>query len=798
AAAIREWMSEARYYGWLPAVVSASEAGARTYADAGLNIIGMGDEAILTTDRFSLANTSLSAVRHAARRAQRTGLTVTTRRQGQLSEHELAELTAAADQWRAGETDRGFSMALNRPADPADSQVIIVVARDGDGRLDGLLSFVPWGRRGVSLDLMRRSPQAPNGITELMVTELMATAPRLGIRQVSLNFCMFRGVYADAARFGTGSLTRLNYSLLGVLDRFWQLERLYRANQKYDPQWRSRYLCYDGLIALPQIALAAAVVEGFLPQLRLRSRTQPTDLTAEELEQIRAIESGPVSTTSTAVPRRSDQTRHRLDHLRALASSGRDPYPIGADGPDTTLAQVAPLLAGYPDGPTRLGPFQLAVRVQAIRDHGRIVFCTVTDAGLTAQVLLDAAAVGEHALRDFARLIDTGDLVLLTATLGRSRNGSPTLMVRSWQLAAKSLHPITFRGFSDPETRLRQRSIDLLVRPEGAQLLRHRSSVVQTLRRTLESEGFLEVETPILHTVHGGASARPFRTYSNAYGVDLSLRIAPELYLKRLLVAGLGPLFEIGRNFRNEGADSTHNPEFTSLEAYLPYADYTTMRHLTERLITAATTAVHGRPALPLPTGVAGSVALADISRPWPVVPVLDAVSDAVGTAVSLDMDFDELVDLARRHGVHIHEDMGPGAIIEELYSEWVEPRTIRPTFYTDFPRETSPLAGPHRRCPGLAERWDLVINGMEVGTAYSELADPIEQRQRLTEQSLKAAAGDPEAMEIDEEFLAALEIGMPPTGGLGIGVDRLVMLITNRSIRSVLSFPFVRPKGLH
>jgi lysyl-tRNA synthetase class 2 len=268
--------------------------------------------------------------------------------------------------------------------------------------------------------------------------------------------------------------------------------------------------------------------------------------------------------------------------------------------------------------------------------------------------------------------------------------------------------------------------------------------------------------------------------------------------LKRLLVAGLGPVFEIGRNSRNEGADSTHNPEFTSLEAYLPYADYKAMRHLTERLITAAATAVHGRLALPLSTGVAGDVALADITPPWPVVPVLEAVSDAIGTAISLDMDFDELVRIARRHGVHLHDDMGPGAIIEELYAECVEPHTIRPTFYTDFPRETSPLNGPHRLCPGLAERWDLVINRMEVGTAYSELTNPIEQRERLTEQSLKAAAGDPEAMEIDEEFLAALEIGMPPTGGLGIGVDRLVMLIMNRNIRSVLSFPFVRPKRLH
>jgi lysyl-tRNA synthetase, class II len=585
--------------------------------------------------------------------------------------------------------------------------------------------------------------------------------------------------------------------MLGVIDRFWPLERLYRANQKYDPQWRPRYLCYDGRIALPQIALAAAIVEGFVPQLRHRARAAPASLTAQELEQVRAIDARPAGPPSTVVPRRSDQTRHRLDHLSALLASGRNPYPIGVDAPDTTLAQLAPTLADQSYCLRSIGIFRLAVRVQALRNHGRIVFCTVTDAGQTAQVLLDAAAVGERDVRDFAQLVDVGDLVLLTASVGYSRNGTPTLMVRSWQLAAKSLHPIPFRGFTDPEGRLRQRSIDLLVHPDGAQLLHHRSSVIQTLRRTLETEGFLEVETPILHTVHGGASARPFRTYSNAYGIDLSLRIAPELYLKRLLVAGLGPVFEIGRNFRNEGADSTHNPEFTSLEAYLPYADYSTMRHLTERLITAAATAVHGRPVLPLPTAANGDVELVDITPPWPVVPVLEAIADATGTAVSLDTDFDELLDLARRHRVHIHDDMGPGAVIEELYAELIEPCTIRPTFYTDFPRETSPLTGPHRRCPGLAERWDLVINRMEIGTAYSELTDPIEQRKRLTEQSLKAAAGDPEAMEIDEEFLAALEIGMPPTGGLGVGVDRLVMLITNRSIRPVLSFPFVRPLRL-
>jgi len=307
----------------------------------------------------------------------------------------------------------------------------------------------------------------------------------------------------------------------------------------------------------------------------------------------------------------------------------------------------------------------------------------------------------------------------------------------------------------------------------------------------------------MLHTVHGGATARPFRTFINAYGVDLSLRIAPELYLKRLLVAGLGPVFELGRNFRNEGADATHNPEFTSLEVYRPHADYTTMRRLTERLVKEAARTLHGREALPLPradelrTGL-DAAELVDVSGPWRVVPVLTAVSEAVGRPVSLETDMDELLRLADVHGVRVRPDMGAGAVLEELYATLVEPRTVRPTFYTDFPVETSPLAHPHRSEPGLAERWDLVVAGMEIGTAYSELTDPVDQRARLTEQSLKAAAGDPEAMEVDEDFLLALELGMPPSGGLGIGVDRLVMLLTNTPIRSILTFPFVRPLTDH
>jgi lysyl-tRNA synthetase class 2 len=394
---------------------------------------------------------------------------------------------------------------------------------------------------------------------------------------------------------------------------------------------------------------------------------------------------------------------------------------------------------------------------------------------------------------DFRRLVDVGDLVLLEGTAGHSRTGTPSLLVSSWQVLAKSLHPIPFDHLNGRGSRLPNRSLELLVHPELRQPLRARAAVLASLRRTLGGQGFLEVETPILHTVHGGASARPFTTASNAYGLELSLRIAPELYLKQLLVGGLGPVFEIGRSFRNEGADATHNPEFTSLEAYLPYADYTTMRQLTELLVKEAATAVHGRPLLRLRGGPDGD--LTDVSAPWPAVPFLEALSAALGTPVGLDTDYDQLLALARLHHVPVRTGTGPGALLEALYARLVEARTTAPTFYTDFPEETSPLTAGHRSHPGLVERWDLVVSGMEIATAYSELTNPLEQRRRLTAQAWKAAHGDEEAMEVDEAFLSALELGMAPCGGLGLGVDRLLMLLTADSIKEVLTFPFTRPR---
>jgi lysyl-tRNA synthetase class 2 len=299
----------------------------------------------------------------------------------------------------------------------------------------------------------------------------------------------------------------------------------------------------------------------------------------------------------------------------------------------------------------------------------------------------------------------------------------------------------------------------------------------------------------MLQPVHGGANARPFVTHINAYDATLYLRIAPELFLKRLCVGGMRKVFELNRNFRNEGADATHNPEFTSVEAYQAYADYLDMRELTRQLILEVATAVHGAPIARRPEPD-GSLSDVDLSKPWRSVPVHQAVSEACGVPVTPDTGLAELGRLCRSHGISRPPEATAGILVTELYEALVEKRTVEPTIYLDFPVETSPLTRVHRRDARLAERWDLVAFGTEIGTAYSELIDPVDQRQRLTDQSLRAADGDPEAMQVDESFLSALEYAMPPTGGLGIGVDRLVMMLSGASIRQTLAFPFVRPGG--
>lgn len=791
--AIEEWLRQVRAYGWIPAALSASEAGARAYAKAGLSIIRMGDEAILSVERFSLNNTSLTEVRHAYKRVAKAGYTVRICRHRDLSAAQLKQVKSYVNAWRHGKIERGFSMALNRLADPSDGRCLLVSAHAPDGEMVGVLSFVPWGGTGISLDVMRRAKQAPNGIVEFMVASLMENAGTYGISRVSLNFAMFRHIYDNAQKFGASPWNRFASRSLGFLDRFLQLERLYRFNLKFAPGWQSRYMAFEPTLAFINTVFAAGVAEGFLPDISARKQKYEVHtLSAADLERVHEIEKqGAVEITSPKI-RRSEQTRHRIRHAQLLRASGMDPWPLGVSC-DYSVSALASLI-GTPNAPD--GEFTLSGRVRFIRSHGGVIFLTLKEETHTVQAIIERERVGADSLRLLKTAVDTGDILRLTGVVGRSRTGTASVIASGWLMAAKCLHPIPFDAFTDAEARLRRRSTDLIVNAGQLHNLRTRSAIISSIRRTLDADGFTEVETPILNTVHGGASARPFKTFINAYGAELTLRIAPELYLKRLVVGGMGAVYELGRDFRNEGADATHNPEFTVLEAYKPYSDYNDMRLLTERIIKNAAQKVFGAVSLPLGPKGTTTRELTDVSAPWPVVSVCAALSEAVGREISIATDFEILLGLAREHEIYVRDDMGPGAVIEELYSELVEAKTVFPTFYTDFPVETSPLAGAHRFREGLVERWDLVINGMEMGTAYSELADALVQRERLTEQSLKAAAGDIEAMQLDEDFLYALETGLPPTGGLGIGIDRLVMLLANTQIRGVLSFPFVKPYG--
>lgn len=800
--AITGWLAEARSFGWFPAVLSASEEGAKAYVAAGLKALPIGDEAIIDVDTFTLEGPTMQPVRRAVRRVQRAGYAITVHRHADLSVGQLAEMEQRARDWRVDETERGFSMALGRLGDPADGDCVAVLARDAEGQLRGLLSMVPWGRRGLSLDLMRRSPDSENGLVEAMVAELVAVGrDELGVRAISLNFAMFRGVFSAAERVGAGPVVRLSSRVLTYASRFWQIESLYRSNARYLPRWTPRYLCYDSSLTLTRVAVAAGAAEGFLPALggpHERQWDSAVVLDGRELLFAEAVSAVERAARRPAHPARrlSQQQQVRLAKLNRLAEAGRSGYPVAVPR-DRDIAEVAKQFCGLPAN-TRTGA-QVAVagRVRALRDFGGLTFAVLQDGPATLQAMFssDQLGAGEHRL--LRSTVDLGDYLSVSGEVLTSRTGELSVLAGSWQMAAKCLRPLpdAHAGFADPDSRVRQRHLDLIVNPEAMDVLTKRSIAVREIRQVLDRRGYLEVETPMLQAVHGGANARPFVTHINAYDATLYLRIAPELYLKRLCVGGMRRVFELNRNFRNEGADATHNPEFTSVEAYQAYADYLDMRTLTRELILQVAVAMHGAPVAHRP-GPDGGTSRLDLSGPWPSVTVHHAVSQACGAEITPDTGADQLGRLCQQFGVRRPVDASAGQLVTELYQALVEKQTVQPTFYLDFPVESSPLTRCHRADPRLSERWDLVAFGAEIGTAYSELIDPVDQRGRLTEQSLLAADGDLEAMQVDEAFLAALEYAMPPTGGLGLGVDRLVMMLLGASIRQTLAFPFVRPGG--
>jgi lysyl-tRNA synthetase, class II len=485
-----------------------------------------------------------------------------------------------------------------------------------------------------------------------------------------------------------------------------------------------------------------------------------------------------------------EQMRVRRAKRADLVERGIAPYPLGF-GRTHTLAEVR---AAYPDlepGAATGDRAAVAGRVIFIRNTGKLCFVRLREGdGTELQAMLSLDRVGEQSLADWKSLADIGDHVGVDGEIVASKRGELSVLADSWTLVSKALRPLPVAHKAlNEETRIRQRYVDLIVNRAAREMVRLRAAVVRSLRETLDRHGYLEVETPVLQSSHGGAAARPFITHFNAFDQQMTLRIALELHLKRAVVGGIDRVYEIGRIFRNEGADSTHSPEFTMLEAYGAYGDYDTMAALTQELVLDAARTV-GRTVVP--DGRGGEV---DLEQPWVHVTLHEAVSKAVGEPVTADTDERRLRELAKDHSVELVPEWGAGEIVLELFEKLVEHTLIQPTFVRDYPAAVRPLARPHRDDPRLAEAWDLIIAGVEVGVAYSELVDPVIQRERLVEQSLRAAQGDPEAMDLDEDFLRALEYGMPPTGGMGLGIDRLLMVLTGAGIRETILFPLVKPE---
>ena len=489
-------------------------------------------------------------------------------------------------------------------------------------------------------------------------------------------------------------------------------------------------------------------------------------------------------TTADGLP---EQVRVRREKLDRLQERGVDPYPVAVRR-TATLGEVRERFPDLEADATTGEVVAVAGRIVLKRDSGKICFATLRDGSADLQVMLSLDRVGAESLADWKRDIDLGDHVSVEGEVISSRRGELSVLATQWALVSKSLRPLPekWKGLADPETRVRQRYVDLIVNPDARRMVHARAAVLKSLRATLDRRGYVEVETAVLQSTNGGASARPFMTHLNAFDLPMYLRIALELPLKRLVVGGIDRVFEIGRTFRNEGIDTTHNPEFTMLEAYEAYGDYDTMAELTRDLVLDAARAL-GSTVVP-GTGI-------DLDKPWRSVTIHDAVAEATGRDIDPGTEAAELREVAARHEVALQPGWTAGEIVLELFEKLVEHTLQEPTFVRDYPIEVRPLARTHRSDPRLTEAWDLIIGGVELAPAYSELVDPVEQRRRLTEQSVKAAGGDPEAMQLDEDFLRALEYGAPPMGGMGLGVDRLVMLLTGANIREAITFPLVRPE---
>ena len=495
----------------------------------------------------------------------------------------------------------------------------------------------------------------------------------------------------------------------------------------------------------------------------------------------------------------SEQEIIRRNSLNEMRAMGIDPYPAAEY---VTNAFSTDIKAEFKDD-AEPKEVSVAGRIMSRRIMGKASFVELQDSKGRIQIYITRDDICPEENKDlynvvFKRLLDLGDFIGIEGFVFRTQTGEVSIHARKLTVLAKSLRPlpivkykdgVAYDKFDDPELRYRQRYVDLIVNDGVKDIFLQRATVIRTIRRVLDDAGYTEVETPTLQNIAGGASAKPFITHFNALDTDMYMRIATELYLKRLIVGGFEGVYEIGKNFRNEGMDRNHNPEFTCMELYVQYKDYNWMMSFTEKLLETVCIAVNGKPEREIDGNVIS------FKAPYRRLPILDAIKEKTGYGLN-GMDEAQIREVCKKLNMEIDETMGKGKLIDEIFGEFCEGTFIQPTFITDYPVEMSPLTKMHRSKPGLTERFELMVNGKELANAYSELNDPIDQEERFKEQMRLADKGDDEAMIIDQDFLRALQYGMPPTSGIGIGIDRLVMLMTGKTyIQEVLFFPQMRPE---
>ena len=487
----------------------------------------------------------------------------------------------------------------------------------------------------------------------------------------------------------------------------------------------------------------------------------------------------------------NDERATRLARRQAIIDAGGNPYPEHCDVTDH-VADLAARYAELGEDDADEQTHTVAGRIRAKRGQGKVAFVVLQDATDKMQLFCRIDNLGQEGMAAL-RKMDLGDVIEATGSMMRTKRGELSLAPTSVRLLSKSVRPLPekFHGLSDKETRYRQRYVDLIVNDDVRETFRKRSAIVSAFRRYMEEDAYMEVETPILQTIQGGATAKPFITHFNALNQECFLRIATELPLKRLLVGGFERVYEIGRIFRNEGMDQTHNPEFTTMEAYRAYSDLEGMKELAEGVIKAANAAIGN------PEQIEYQGQTIDLSGTWPSIPMTKVVSNALGVEVDLDTPVERLVELCHENNIETKPEWGAGKLIAELYDEIGEPSLVNPTFVVDYPVEVSPLAKRYEDEPRLTHRFELVIAGHEYANAFSELNDPVDQAERFHAEIAERDSGDDEAMQFDADYVRALEYGMPPAGGIGIGIDRVVMLLTNQpSIRDVLLFPHMKPEA--